>query len=67
MQLSQRCEIDNSKPQTSNIKVAPSLSKVVNLSSLKSELGGKHLGKSKVSRNAKSGIQISHTGNVLVD
>ncbi|KAF7817641.1 tRNA (adenine(58)-N(1))-methyltransferase non-catalytic subunit trm6 [Senna tora] len=64
-QLSQRYGIDSPKFQTSNIEVAPSLDKVVNLSSLEGGPGisGKHYGKSKVSRNVKSGIQRSNTGS----
>ncbi|KAK4275119.1 hypothetical protein QN277_018254 [Acacia crassicarpa] len=60
--LSQRHEI-NSRPQMSNTEVAPNLSKIVNLSRLKTEpsISGNHHGKSKVSRNAKSGNQRSNS------
>ncbi|XP_028784688.1 transcription factor E2FC isoform X2 [Neltuma alba] len=61
--LSQRYEVDNSRPQTSSTEVAPNQSNIVNLSPLKTEpsISGKHHGKSKVSRNEKSGNQRSNS------
>ncbi|KAK7351751.1 hypothetical protein VNO77_11422 [Canavalia gladiata] len=63
MQLSQRYEINNFSSQTSNVEVAPTMSKTVNLppaDQTEPSLRGKQNGKSKVPRNAKSG---SHRPN----
>ncbi|KAJ1421631.1 Winged helix-like DNA-binding domain superfamily [Sesbania bispinosa] len=61
--LNQRYEINNFKSHTSNIEVVPSPSKTVNLPPpLQTELSqrGKHHGKTKVPRNAKSGTNRSN-------
>ena len=67
VQLSQRYEIGDSRPQTSDNSVVPNLSTMVNLSKLKidSSIGGKSHGKTKVSRIAKSVNHGSNSGNLV--
>nr|KYP64767.1 Transcription factor E2F4 [Cajanus cajan] len=61
MQSSQRYELNNFKSHISNIEVAPGMITTVNLppASVRTEpsIRGKHNGKTKASKNAKSGTQ----------
>jgi len=70
MQSSQRCESNNFKSHTSNLEVAPDMSKTVNFPppvQTEPTVRGKQTGKSKVSKNTKSGIHRPGAGNTLLD
>jgi len=70
MQLSQRYESNNFKSHTSNLEVAPDMSKTVNLPppvQIEPSVRGKQNGKSKLSRNTKSGTHRPGSGNTLLD
>lgn len=67
-QLIQRNGINNVNLHASNVEVFPGQSNTVNLPPLlqiETNQRGKHNGKSKVSRNAKSAAQMTNGGNLL--